>query len=438
MVNVDMSPNNKVKELTLQVITDKRPGHFVIDDVNVIDSGASVTLFNPNSKRLIPPMISVHPPMEIKGVGGKPFLVKHKCSAYIHYTDVSGKRNTFILSNVYVCSAVRVPLISVSHLVSRDCEVHMTKSGHSIIFPDKSVSELVTMRNGLITLMPYSSKECRSMIADFHKRDNDRQANLVQVMETNHETNISVVEDMTTDPDMPALTQDIQSDSSSEESFTDDENETIPDLVSDHAYDSYDSDEGFITEEDESINTSSDDVQASITLKEANNENSQYNSNLCASQRHEKLKRHSQIISHLIEAHDKRQRDNVITLNKTYSLLNKVEQGFRNILITNLKGSLNWMWMVPRGRGLYLNKSSKKSTNMDNLRTKVNNEIKEMVAKVSMLTLEEATPDSKDVGCNTSATEKKKTFTETSVASLNMHHVGRWHRGGECESGYQG
>jgi hypothetical protein len=196
--------STQVKEHTLQVITDKRPGHFVIDDGNVIDSGASVTLFNPNSRRLIPPMISVHPPMEIKGVGGKPFLVKKKCSAYIHYTDVSGKRNKFILSNVYVRSAVRVPLISVSHLVSRDCEVHMTKSGHSIIFPDKSVSELVTMRNGLITLMPYSSKECRSMIAEFHKRDNDRQANLVQVMETNHETNISVIEDMTTDPDMPA------------------------------------------------------------------------------------------------------------------------------------------------------------------------------------------------------------------------------------------
>jgi hypothetical protein len=41
---------------------------------------------------------------------------------------------------------------------------------------------------------------------------------------------------------------------------------------------------------------------------------------------------------------------------------------------------------------------------MDNLRTKVNNEIKEMVAKLSMLTLQETTPESKDVGCNTSAT----------------------------------
>jgi hypothetical protein len=109
MVNVDMSPNNKVKELTLQVITDKRPGHFVIDDGNVIDSGASVTLFNPDSKRLILPMIPVHPPVEIKGVGGKPFLVNKKCSAYMYYTDVSGKRHKFILSNVYVCSAVRVP-----------------------------------------------------------------------------------------------------------------------------------------------------------------------------------------------------------------------------------------------------------------------------------------------------------------------------------------
>ena len=134
-------------------------------------------------------MIPVHPPMEIKGVGGKPFLVKNKCSAYIHYTDEGGKRHKFILPNVYVCSAVRVPLISVSHLVSRDCEVHMTKTGHTIIFPDKTVSELVTMRNGLITLMPYSSKECRSLIAKFHKRDNDRQAqaNLAQVVETNHE-----------------------------------------------------------------------------------------------------------------------------------------------------------------------------------------------------------------------------------------------------------
>jgi hypothetical protein len=85
----------------------------------------------------------------------------------------------------------------------------------------------------------------------------------------------------------------------------------------------------------------------------------------------------------------------VSTLNKTYSLLNRIEKGLRNILITNLKGPLNWMWMVLRGEG-------KKSTNMDNHRKKVNNEIKEMVAKVAILTLEETTPESKDVGCNTS------------------------------------
>jgi hypothetical protein len=139
------------------------------------------------------------------------------------------------------------------------------------------------MRNGLITLMPYSSKECRSLIAKFHKRDNDRQANLAQVVETNHETNASVVEDMTTDQEMSALTEDIQSDSSSDVSFTDDENETMPDLESDHAYDSYESDDDFITEEDESTSTPNDDVQASITLKEAKTENSQCNSNLCTS-----------------------------------------------------------------------------------------------------------------------------------------------------------
>ena len=94
----------------------------------------------------------------------------------------------------------------------------------------------------------------------------------------------------------------------------------------------------------------------------------------------------------------------VSTLNKTYSLLDRTEQGLRNIFITNLKGSLNWMWMILRGEG-------KKSTSIDNLRKKVNNEIKEMVAKVAMLTLEDTTPESKDVGCNTHATEKKKTFT---------------------------
>ena len=72
---------------------------------------------------------------------------------------------------------------------------------------------------------------------------------------------------MTTDQEMPALTEDIQSDSSSDVSFTDDENETMPGLESDHAYDSYDSDDDFITEENESTNTSSDDIQASITLR---------------------------------------------------------------------------------------------------------------------------------------------------------------------------
>jgi hypothetical protein len=81
---------------------------------------------------------------------------------------------------------------------------------------------------------------------------------------------------MTTDPDMPSLIEDIPSDSSSEESFTDDENETMPELVSDHADD---------TDEDESARTSSDEVSVSITLKEANSDNinSQCNSNLCAS-----------------------------------------------------------------------------------------------------------------------------------------------------------
>jgi hypothetical protein len=62
------------------------------------------------------------------------------------------------------------------------------------------------------------------------------------------------------------------------------------------------------------------------------------------------------------------------------------------------------MWMILRGKGTYMTQASKKNTNMDDLRTKVNNEIKRMVAKVSVLTLEEATPDTKDVGCNTSVT----------------------------------
>jgi hypothetical protein len=110
LVDIDMRHNNKVKDLTLQVITDQRSGHFVIDDGNINYTVASLTLFNPDSKRIIPNTTKeVLPPMEIRGVGGKPFQVTKKCSAYICYTDVDGERHTFVLPNVYIYSAVCVP-----------------------------------------------------------------------------------------------------------------------------------------------------------------------------------------------------------------------------------------------------------------------------------------------------------------------------------------
>lgn len=293
-------------------------------------------------------------------------MVKEKCSAYIHYTDVKGERHKFVLTNVYICSAVRVPLISVSHLVSRNCEVHMTKSGHTIVFfPDNSVSELVTMRNGLITLMPYSSKECRSLIKKVREDNNDRQANIVQVT------------DADSDDDMlPPLVSDASSDSLSEESFTD---------VSDDEYE----DPRLISDENEDNEDLNSDRTASITLKEAND-----------------------VKDTKSEAHDQRVQDNKTQfLNKTYSLLNNVERGVQKVLTAKLKGPLNWMWTKLRGRDAYTVHVSKKITKKDDIRKKVYNEVSNMISKVSAMTLENNTANTKDVGCNTSVTRNKKTFT---------------------------
>jgi hypothetical protein len=90
----------------------------------------------------------------IKGPGGNPMLITKKLSMWLNYTDPSGKRWRYTLTNVYLCNFIGTPLLSSAHLVEIGCKIHLTLQGHSIVFPNKNMSELTTQSNGLIALLP--------------------------------------------------------------------------------------------------------------------------------------------------------------------------------------------------------------------------------------------------------------------------------------------
>jgi hypothetical protein len=116
----------QVHSIVLNVLTDAREGKFIVDRGNTVDSGAAVTLANPEAidhRRIVENTTEdVKPPIHIQGVGGKPVKITTKCSMYLFYTDSNGEHQKFILTNCCICNVVRAPLVSVSHLGSKRCE----------------------------------------------------------------------------------------------------------------------------------------------------------------------------------------------------------------------------------------------------------------------------------------------------------------------------
>ena len=139
MVDVHRSDQERVTNQVLNVLTDGRTNKCIIDAGVIVDSGAAVTLTNLGTvdpRRVVENSTKrVGPPVIVQGVGGKPVKCTESCSMYMSYTDPDGKLHRFVLDNCYVCDVVRTPLVSASHLVSKGCEIHLTKTGHRIVFP---------------------------------------------------------------------------------------------------------------------------------------------------------------------------------------------------------------------------------------------------------------------------------------------------------------
>jgi hypothetical protein len=138
----------------------------MIFDHVIVDSNAALTLANPavvDYRRIMNDSIKeVDPAVIIQGVDGKPVKCTQSCSMYVFYTDPNGEHHKFVLDNCYICNVVRTPLVSASHLVSKGCEIHLTKTGHRISFPNDTESELETSKSGLIALLPKPLAEIRA------------------------------------------------------------------------------------------------------------------------------------------------------------------------------------------------------------------------------------------------------------------------------------
>ena len=131
----------------------------VLDRGSVIDSGAALTLIPTNSKRIIKRTIQNIKPFVVKGVGGRGITITRRCSMLLHYTDFKGFKRRFVLPNCYLCDAIRVPLLSASHLLDKGCEMHLTQRGHVINFPNGTRSRMVVQSDGLIGLLPCAVEE---------------------------------------------------------------------------------------------------------------------------------------------------------------------------------------------------------------------------------------------------------------------------------------
>ena len=78
---------------------------------------------------------------------------------WLHYTDFKGFKRRFVLPNCYLCDAIRVPLLSASHLLDKGCDMHLTQRGHVINFPNGTRSRMVVQSDGLIGLLPCAVEE---------------------------------------------------------------------------------------------------------------------------------------------------------------------------------------------------------------------------------------------------------------------------------------
>ena len=123
MVNVHRSEREQVHSSVLNVLTDGRMNKGIIDMGVIVDSGAAVSLTNLEAvdpRRIVKDSTrQVEPPVIIQGVGGKPVRCTRSCSMYVSYTDSNGNHHKFVLDNCYICSVVRTPLVSASHLVQQ-------------------------------------------------------------------------------------------------------------------------------------------------------------------------------------------------------------------------------------------------------------------------------------------------------------------------------
>ena len=160
-ISIDKDSKTRVSAETKNALMRKNPGSFVLDSGNVIDSGAACSI-TPKGPRVSNVQDII--PFLIKGVAGRPITIKQKCSLSIHYTDFKGKERRFVLHNCYLCDAIRVPLLSASHLIAKGCELHLTQRGHGIKFPDGTGSEVVVQSDGLIGLLPCDAKKLLSQM----------------------------------------------------------------------------------------------------------------------------------------------------------------------------------------------------------------------------------------------------------------------------------
>ena len=156
-VDINQSDRKRVSQASVNAIT--RGGdpnqHRIVDNGVVLDTGAALTITPTGDQRIINDTIrSIANEFDIKGVGGDPITIKQKCSMYLNYTDEHGQQRTFKLKNCYLCDNIRTPLVCATHLVNQGFEIHLTKQGHNMVFPDRSISTLTTQSNGLIALLP--------------------------------------------------------------------------------------------------------------------------------------------------------------------------------------------------------------------------------------------------------------------------------------------
>jgi hypothetical protein len=202
----------------LNVLTDDRPNKGIVDYGVIVDSGAAVTLTNlevVDSRRIVENSTRVvEPPVIIQGVGGKPVKCTSSCSMYMYSTDSDGERHKFILDNCYICNAIRTPLVSATHLVSKGCVIRLANTGHSITFPDHTESQLETLTSGLIALLPKPSAEMRT-----RPKINNEMRGVNQIIVTTIDSRDNYEVEVGVDDNMPDLVTDTESEDSDGETF---------------------------------------------------------------------------------------------------------------------------------------------------------------------------------------------------------------------------